>query len=115
MKSIQVDDLYRQIGSSIKERRKKSEPLVSQEKLADIVGLSRTSIVNIELGKQHIQIHTLYQIADILGVNALDLLPSSEKDKKVRFTSEQELSEKEKKSIEDIISAKAKKKVNIIE
>jgi len=39
------------------------------------LGLSRTSITNIERGRQPIQLHTLYKIADVLGVEPTALLP----------------------------------------
>jgi len=48
---------------------------MSQEAFAKAVGLSRTSITNIERGRQPISLHTLYFMADILGVEPADLLP----------------------------------------
>jgi transcriptional regulator with XRE-family HTH domain len=53
---------------------------MSQAALAKAVGLSRTSITNIEQGRQPVNIHTLYAMADILGVEVGDLLPPSPKD-----------------------------------
>lgn len=41
------------------------------------LGLSRTSITNIERGRQPIQLHTLYKIADVLGVEPTALLPGA--------------------------------------
>jgi transcriptional regulator with XRE-family HTH domain len=52
---------------------------MSQEAFAKAVGLSRTSITNIERGRQPISLHTLYFMADILGVEASDLLPPAPK------------------------------------
>ena len=54
-------------------RRKKD---VSQEMLADELGLSRTSVTNIEKGRQPIQLHSLYRIARLLGVEIKEILPS---------------------------------------
>jgi len=48
---------------------------MSQEAFAKAVGLSRTSITNIERGRQPVSLHTLYFMADILGVGPADLLP----------------------------------------
>ena len=115
MQSAISDELYKKIGLMIREKRQNHEHPLSQENLARRLGMSRTSVVNIELGKQHIQIHTLYQLAEILGIDALELLPSSETNNKVKITSEKELSKKERISIENIISSKVKKKVNLIE
>jgi transcriptional regulator with XRE-family HTH domain len=44
--------------------------------LADELGLSRTSVTNIEKGRQPVQIHSLYMIARLLTVELKDLLPS---------------------------------------
>jgi transcriptional regulator with XRE-family HTH domain len=65
---------YRQFGQLLAQvRRKKGK---SQEFLADELGLSRTSITNIEKGRQPIQLHSLYRIARLLGVELKELLPS---------------------------------------
>jgi transcriptional regulator with XRE-family HTH domain len=42
---------------------------MSQATLGGRVKLSRTSIVNIECGRHRIQIHVLYEIARVLGVD----------------------------------------------
>lgn len=49
---------------------------MTQEKLGKIVGLSRTSITNIEQGRQHIAVHQLVQFADALGIAPEALLPA---------------------------------------
>lgn len=49
---------------------------MTQEKLGSLVGLSRTSIVNIEKGRQHISLHQLFVFADALKVRPEALLPS---------------------------------------
>jgi DNA-binding XRE family transcriptional regulator len=49
---------------------------ISQEMLADELGLSRTSITNIEKGRQPVQLHTLYIIARLLSIDIKELLPS---------------------------------------
>ncbi len=75
MKPKGADQLfYRQFGQLLAQvRRKKGK---SQEFLADELGLSRTSITNIEKGRQPIQLHGLYRIARLLGVELKELLPS---------------------------------------
>ena len=52
---------------------------MTQEAFAKAVGLSRTSITNIESGRQPVSLHTLYAMADILAVEIGDLLPPSPK------------------------------------
>jgi DNA-binding XRE family transcriptional regulator len=48
---------------------------MTQEDLARTVALTRTSIVNIEKGRQQVLVHTLVDIARALGVPVTELLP----------------------------------------
>lgn len=59
-------------------RQLRDEAGLTQSALAGRVGLSRTSITNIELGQQHIPIHVLYTLASALGVAPEKLLPKYE-------------------------------------
>lgn len=65
--------LYRDIGARVHRARLKSG--LSQEKLGKKVGLLRTSISNIETGKQRVPLHQLYRIAAELAVPVHELLP----------------------------------------
>lgn len=49
---------------------------MTQEKLGRVVGLSRTSITNIEKGRQHVSLHQLFAIAEALRVRPAALLPA---------------------------------------
>lgn len=69
-------DLYVDIGKAIHRQRTSAKPVISQQRLANAVGLSRASIVNIERGRHRIQIDVLYDIAMALGVDAHSLLPT---------------------------------------
>jgi transcriptional regulator with XRE-family HTH domain len=66
-------EIYRLIGIRIRESRIKRH--IKQSTLAEIVALTRTSITNIEKGRQKLPIHTLYVLANALGVPPKDLLP----------------------------------------
>lgn len=68
------DPLYQTIGERIV--RARSAASLSQSKLAKKVGVSRTSIVNIESGRQRAPLHLLWQIAEALEVEAADVLPT---------------------------------------
>lgn len=68
------DQIYQAIGKRVRARRERI-PL-TQGDLASRIGLTRTSISNIEQGRQKIQIHTLYALAAALDVPATVLLPS---------------------------------------
>ena len=65
-----TEHIYEQIGRLIRARRKKID--ITQEDLAQRVNLKRTSITNIERGRQKFQVHTLFDIA-----RALDVLPAA--------------------------------------
>lgn len=68
--------LFIAIGRAIKDARERAE--LTQEDLAKLVGIGRTSITNIEAGKQRLPIDLLYDIADVLEVQAATLLPRNE-------------------------------------
>jgi len=79
LEPFDVTKLYRVIGRQIAEARDRFRPeTLSQSDLAERVGLARGSIANIERGRQHPPIETLYRIADALGVEPRQLLPSIE-------------------------------------
>ena len=67
------DHIYIEIGKRIQQARIKSD--LTQARLAEIVSLTRTSITNIEKGRQKLLIHTIYNFANALGIHPTDLLP----------------------------------------
>ena len=71
--ATQQSEFYRQLGESIRKLRKKRK--LSQETLAKMVGLTRTSLTNIENGRQHPPLHTFCEIVDQLQVEFSELLP----------------------------------------
>lgn len=68
-----VDGLYREFGRSLKKAR--AEAKLTQREVAGRVGLTRTSITNIERGTQHISLHQLFLLASAVGVSPEELLP----------------------------------------
>jgi transcriptional regulator with XRE-family HTH domain len=67
--------LYIELGKKIKNARGTR----SQAELAKASSLSRTSITNIEKGRQHLPLHTLYSIANALEIPITELLPDQNK------------------------------------
>lgn len=65
--------LYIELGANIRAARERAK--LDQATLADAVGLVRTSITNIERGRQRPQLHVIYAIADVLKVSISDILP----------------------------------------
>jgi transcriptional regulator with XRE-family HTH domain len=70
--------LYQAIGRRIREERERPELKMSQTKLADLLRLSRVSVVNMEKGRHRVPIDVLYDVARILSIEPHDLLPRLE-------------------------------------
>lgn len=66
--------IYRDIGFRVRAARGTK---LTQRELGDRIQLSRTSITNLEVGKQQIPVHVLLKIARALHVPAQDLLPET--------------------------------------
>jgi len=49
---------------------------MSQETLARAIGLTRTTVVNIESGKQQLLLHTFVEIARALAIEPRELIPA---------------------------------------
>jgi transcriptional regulator with XRE-family HTH domain len=86
MASEEKSDLlqvYRVVGERIRDERKRQN--ITQDELAKEIGLTRTSITNVENGRQKLLLHTLFQIADYLGTSPVRLLPACNADTPVRL------------------------------
>ena len=71
---IDKDRLYETIGEQLKAVRKKN--YLTQADMADILGLERTSVTNIELGKQRPGVHVLYRCCEYFEIPIAEFLPS---------------------------------------
>lgn len=69
---IELNVFYKKLGENIRAARGNN---FLQEDLAKKTGLSRASIVNIEQGRQKIQLHALIEIAALLQVHLSELIP----------------------------------------
>jgi transcriptional regulator with XRE-family HTH domain len=72
------ESLCRSIGEQIKAKRLAGS--LKQEDLAGKVGLTRSSIAQIEAGKQAPSIFLLYQLCDALNADIFKVLPKDEFD-----------------------------------
>ena len=70
--SSQVN-FYKRVGELVHQARKRRG--LSQEALASGARLKRSSISNVESGRQQILVHTLVEISEVLGVEPETLLP----------------------------------------
>ena len=67
------DDLHAALGKRIRDKRQSVG--LTQAQLADRIEISRTSLTNMELGRQRLLIDQLYKMADVLNMKPQDLLP----------------------------------------
>lgn len=72
-----VDQLYIEIGLKIRAAR--LDRSWKQEDLAEAVGLTRSSVANIEAGRQKMLVHSLVRIAESLDVAVDTLLPEADR------------------------------------
>jgi DNA-binding XRE family transcriptional regulator len=82
MTDEKIAELYKEIGARIRSYRRKIA--MKPEILAEHLGLTRASIVNIEKGRHKPAIHTLLEISEVLQIPYVDLIPSIHEVKKVR-------------------------------
>lgn len=68
--------LYRIIGERLKQRRFESG--VTQAQLAEATGVMRTSITNIEAGRQKPPLHLLYKLCMALDMEVSSFVPVNE-------------------------------------
>lgn len=76
MSRIDRGALYRLIGERLKEERISQK--ITQAVLAEKVGVLRTSIANIEAGKQKPPLYLLYEICFALNVGIDSVLPQAD-------------------------------------
>jgi DNA-binding XRE family transcriptional regulator len=70
--------LFREVGQKIRQLREGQiggRARLTQAELAEMVGLERTSITNIERGNQKVPLHVLYRICEALRAPVSDVMP----------------------------------------
>jgi transcriptional regulator with XRE-family HTH domain len=68
-----IDQIYKIIGERIRARRVEAD--MTQTELGQRVQLTRSSIANIEAGRQRAMLHTIMQIANELDIEPHALFP----------------------------------------
>jgi transcriptional regulator with XRE-family HTH domain len=66
---------YTEVGRRV--RRAREAAGLTQDTLATRVALSRTSVTNIESGRQKMMLHSLWDLAAALGIEPVALLPDA--------------------------------------
>lgn len=80
---IDLDKFYTDVGENIKNYRSKLG--YSQDDLAKYLDLTRTSIVNIEKGRQRPPLHAICEIASFLKISIEDLIPAKDEKEQIDF------------------------------
>lgn len=71
---MELDPLYSAFGRLVRHHRERLK--LTQDQLGERIGLSRTSITNIERGRQKVLLHQFFRLAESLGVSPDALLPN---------------------------------------
>jgi len=71
-----MEDFYLEFGRALRYYRQSAH--LTQDDLATRVGLGRTSVTNIEQGRQHVPLHMLFELATAVGVEPAALLPKKQ-------------------------------------
>jgi len=71
-----MEERYVYVGFGERVRARRKALGWSQELLAEKAGLDRTYIGRCENGKQNATLKTIYSLAEVLGIEATDLLPA---------------------------------------
>ena len=113
---MRENKVYKEFGGRLRRARKNAK--LTQENLAERVGLTRTSITNIEKGRQKVLIHTLFNLASAVGVNPHILLPDEQYETEglSRILNREKLGEEQReyvtKLVKSVISEGAKNEKN---
>lgn len=73
--NVNEDLLYEQIGDRLRTRRREFD--LTQSEVAETAGLLRTTIANIEAGRQRVSLHVLYKLCTILNLEVTEILPAT--------------------------------------
>lgn len=104
------DPLYIEFGKLVRAHRRRLG--VTQDQLGERVGLSRTSITNIEQGRQKILLHQLFLLAASLEINPDVLLPTmrpADSEGRIDDKLPKHLSDREKDWVRRIVVSSPKK------
>jgi DNA-binding XRE family transcriptional regulator len=95
-------NFYREFGSKLAEVRNSAH--ITQQALGDAIGLSRTSITNIEKGRQPVQFHLAVKIAKVLGVQLDSLVTATSPVTRIQNKKLERLQPEQRRWVERIIA-----------
>lgn len=94
-----IEKLYIALGDRIRAQRETNK--LSQTEFSKHIGISRSSLVNIEKGRQRTPLHMIYSIAEILDIDVISLLPRSVELERTSDLTDDEIREKVDFEIQD--------------
>lgn len=99
-----MDRFYVEFGRRVRAAREKAS--LTQEQLATALGLTRSSVANIEAGRQRPLLHITAAVAEATGVPADQLLPGPQVDAAAPGLARhlRELSEPNREAVEQLLS-----------
>lgn len=74
-------DFYLSVGNKIRVMR--NEKGIDQETFAKKINLTRTSVINIEKGRQRPSLHQIWLMVQFLNISFVDLLPPPDLSSKI--------------------------------
>ena len=77
------DAFYQEVGARIRGAR--TEASINQETLAVQLGLTRASIINLEKGRHRPSLFMLFEIANVLMCDFMELVPANPPQKAIAY------------------------------
>ncbi|MEO1211115.1 MAG: helix-turn-helix transcriptional regulator [Cyanobacteria bacterium J06638_20] len=102
MASLNKDLFYVDLGKKI--RAVREERKLTQEALASLLSITRTSVTNIEKGRQKMFLHTFLEITQVLGVSLDVLMPSTKYSSSLEDVLKEKLDQKELDWVQETIN-----------
>ena len=72
---MNVEKIYKDAGELVRYRRILLD--ISQTEMGKRLGMTRTTVTNLEAGRQRIPLHLLYKVAKILHIPIYSLIPEN--------------------------------------
>lgn len=103
-----IEPVYPALGRKIHAIRTTRRPKLTQEEVAERIGLPRSAISAIEGGRQRLLTHTLLQLCDVLEVEPHDLLRDLDGSSRSAIQSDEDITKKDITAINKLFESAVK-------
>jgi transcriptional regulator with XRE-family HTH domain len=103
-----IEPVYAALGRKIHATRTGRRPKLTQEEVADRIGLPRSAISAIESGRQRVLTHTLLQLCEVFDVEPNDLLLDLDTFSDANIQSDEDVTEKDIQAVKNLFEVAAK-------